>query len=677
MRVWRSQTRKKQLVGFFRTLEDRNLSTLAVDVGGTFTDFVHLDERGNLRHFKSLTDVRAPERTVIEGFRRVGGAREVLHASTIATNALRGQMRLELPRVGMLVTRGFRDVIEIGRQNRPRLYDLLFEKPRPLVPRELRVEVEERVDARGEVLREVDANEVMRASRTLRDRGAVAVAVTFLNSSVNPHNEELAKHVLSQEFEHVVASHEVAPEPREYERFSTAVVNALLMPIASSYLSRLAEGLGDGCDVYVMSSSGGLVDVDEVRRRPVHMIESGPAAGVVGSAELARLIGEPRAISFDVGGTTAKAGSIVNYEIEVTGEYEVGGEAHHGRVVKGSGYPVRSTFIDLAEVSAGGGTLIELDEFGALRVGPMGAGADPGPICYGRGGRVPTVTDADLLLGMLSDRLLGGEMPLVREPVEEAFRRLGDPYEVAREALRLAHLEAARSIRLVTVERGLDPSEFALFAFGGAGAQFARCVAGELEIRRVVVPPYPGVFSALGLVMADWRLEARASFPDDVEEAFRRLEEGLAKRLGRVDSFVRMADVRYKGQGWELTVQVPRPCTLEDVRRAFEEKHRTVYGVTLERGIEVVAVRSIAVVVRRKPTLPQAPTSGSTEPIGKRRAMLRDEWEEVPVYRRERLPRGFRAEGPALIDEYDSTTVVPDGWSFSVGPSSCIVLERP
>ena len=653
------------------------MSTIAVDVGGTFTDFVRIDEHGNVTQFKLLTDVRAPERTVIEGVRKAGAVRELLHASTIATNALRGQVHLEVPKVGMLVTRGFRDVIEIGRQNRPKLYDLLFEKPRPLVPRELRIEVDERVDARGEVLRELNVDEVRRAAETLKSRGAAAVAVTFLNSSVNPHNEEIAKRVLSEEFEFVVASHEVAPEPREYERFSTAVVNALLMPIVSSYVSRLVEGLGDGCEVYVMSSSGGLVDTDEARRRPIHMIESGPAAGVVAASEFARLIGEPKVISFDVGGTTAKAGSVVNYEIELTGEYEVGGEAHHGRIVKGSGYPVRSTFIDLAEVSAGGGTMIELDEFGALRVGPMGAGADPGPICYGRGGRVPTVTDANLLLGLLPDRLLGGEMPLIRAPVEEAFRRLGDPYGIARDSLRIAHLEAARSIRLVTVERGLDPSEFALFAFGGAGPQFAPFVAEELGIRRVVIPPHPGVFSALGLLMADWRLEARASFPSDLEEAFRRLEEGLAGRLGRVDFFVRMADVRYRGQGWELTVQVPRPCTLEDVRMAFEEKHLTVYGVKLEREIEVVTVRAIAVSVRRKPVLPEAPKSGSTEPTTRRRVVMRDDWVEAPVYRREGLPRGFRAEGPALIDEYNSTTVVPDGWTVSVGPKASLVLERP
>jgi N-methylhydantoinase A len=260
--------------------------------------------------------------------------------------------------------------------------------------------------------------------------------------------------------------------------------------------------------------------------------------------------------------------------------------------------------------------------------------------------------------------------------VEEAFRRMGDPYGVAREALRIAHLEAARSIRLVTVERGLDPSEFALFAFGGAGPQFAPFVAEELGIRKVVVPPHPGVFSALGLLMADWRLEARASFPTDLEGTFRRLEEGLAGKLGKVDFFVRMADVRYRGQGWELTVQVPRPCTLEDVRVAFEEKHQTIYGVKLDREIEVVTVRAMAVSVRRKPVLPEVPASGSTEPSSVRRTLMRDEWVDTPAYRRDRLPRGFRAEGPTLIDEYNSTTVVPDGWSVSVGPRASLILER-
>jgi N-methylhydantoinase A/acetone carboxylase, beta subunit len=651
------------------------MSTIAVDIGGTFTDFVRIDEQGNVVQFKLLTDVRAPERTVIEGVRKAGAVRELLHASTIATNALRGQVRLDVPIVGMVVTRGFRDVIEIGRQNRPKLYDLFFEKPRPLVPRELRVEVDERVDARGGVQKEVSVVDVRRAAEVFKRKGVVAVAVTFLNSSANPHNEEVAKRVLSEEFEFVVASHEVAPEPREYERFSTAVVNALLMPIVSTYVSRLVEGLGDGCEVYVMSSAGGLVDTDEARRRPIHMIESGPAAGVVAACEFAKLIGEPKVISFDVGGTTAKAGSVVNYEIELTGEYEVGGEAHHGRIVKGSGYPVRSTFIDLAEVSAGGGTMIELDEFGALKVGPMGAGADPGPICYGRGGKVPTVTDANLLLGLLPDRLLGGEMLLLKAPVEEAFRRMGDPYGVSREALRIAHLEAARSIRLVTVERGLDPSEFALFAFGGAGPQFAPFVAEELGIRKVVVPPHPGVFSALGLLMADWRLEARASFPTDLEGTFRSLEEGLAGKLGKVDFFVRWP-TSGTGDRDGSSPSSAQACTVEDVRVAFEEKHQTVYGVKLDREIEVVTVRAMAVSVRRKPVLPEAPASGSTEPSSVRRTLMRDEWVDTPVYRRDRLPRGFRAEGPALIDEYNSTTVVPDGWTLSVGPKASLILER-
>lgn len=654
------------------------MSVVAVDVGGTFTDFVYVRSDGSIGFLKIPSTPRSPEVAVIEGLRHLGYFDEVVHASTIATNALRGQVGLELPRVALVTTRGFRDVIEIGRQNRPRLYDLFFEKPRPLVPRWLRFEVSERVDWRGVIVKPLDPSEVEAIGLRLRELGVESVAVAFLHSYANPSHEVLAGEILARYARFVSLSHRVTPEPREYERFSTTVVNATLMPIVSRYLSKLMEGLVElGVKtLHVMSSSGGLVDVGEAIERPVQLVEGGPAAGVVASAELARMLGLPNVISFDMGGTTAKAGTVVNYEFEVTSEYEVGGESHHGRIVKGSGYPVRFPFIDLAEVSAGGGTIIWRDEAGALRVGPISAGADPGPVCYGRGGVEPTITDANLALGRIGDYVLGGAMKLDREAALKALSRLGDPYEVALEALRLANLEMARAIRLVTVERGLDPADFTLVAFGGAGPQHAMEIAEELGIRSVVVPPHPGLFSALGLLLADWRFEARKAYPGDLESTYQELEARLAEKLKHVDYYVRYADVRYEGQGWELTVPVGRPASLEDVRRAFEDKHLATYGFKLERGIEVVVARVFAVRRRPKPRISTPRVSGELKAKGYRRVHLGDDWATIPVYWRDDIPLNAVIEGPAIVEEYDSTTYIPGGWRAMVGSLGELRITR-
>jgi N-methylhydantoinase A len=585
---------------------------------------------------------------------------------------------LELPRVALVTTKGFRDVVEIGRQNRPRLYDPFFEKPRPLVPRDLRFEVDERVDFRGSILKPLDVRELESLGSRLGALGVESVAIVFLHSYANPVHEVLAEKVLSKYVRYVSPSYRVAPEPREYERTSTTVVNATLMPIVSGYLERLSSGLRElgVTGLSIMSSSGGLVTVEEAMARPVQIVESGPAAGVIATAELSRMLGIPRAISFDMGGTTAKAGTVVDFEVEVTSEYEVGGEAHHGRIVKGSGYPIRFPFVDLAEVSAGGGSIIWRDDVGALRVGPISAGADPGPVCYGRGGVRPTITDANLALGRIGDYMLGGAMKLDRGASIKALQALGDPEVVAWEAISIANLEMARAIRLVTVERGLDPADFTLVAFGGAGPQHAVEIAEELGVRSVVVPPHPGLFSALGLLLADWRFEARVAYPVDLEEAYLKLEGELLGRLGRVDYFVRYADVRYEGQGWELTVPVSRPARLDDVRRAFEEKHLATYGFTLEdRSVEVVVARVFAVIRRVKPSLPKPRALGEPRVRVVRKVYFKDGWVNTPVYWRDDLPVGYKIEGPAIVEEYDSTTVIPPGWVAVVGGHGELRIE--
>ena len=640
---------------------------VAIDIGGTFTDFIILSEVGEVSTIKFLTNPRNPGeviQNVIKGLNCE--VEEVVHATTLATNALLGQENLNIPRTALLTTKGFRDVIEIGRQNRPRLYDLYFEKPNQIVPRELRIEVDERVNADGEILKEVDEIEVVEKVSKIK---AEAVAVSYLHSYINPHNELKTKEVLKKYFKYISISSEVAPEPREYERTSTTVINAALMPIVSSYLENIQSSLPTD-NFYIMSSSGGLVDINEALNKSVQLIESGPAAGVIASASF---LPEENLISFDMGGTTAKAGVVINGKFEITSEYEVGGEVHHGRVVKGSGYPIRFPFVELAEVSAGGGTIIWRDEANALRVGPISAGADPGPICYNKGGNKPTITDANLVLGRLGEELLGGNMKLYKEKALEGLSRLGDPYEVSKVALDLVNLEMARAIRLVTVERGLDPSNFSLIAFGGAGPQHALYLADEIGIKRVIIPPYPGLFSALGLLLADWRFEARKSYPRDLERDFKELENKLIERLKKVDYFIRYADVRYKGQGWELTIQVPE--NVNEIRKVFEDKHLATYGFVMsDREIEIITIRVFA--IRRRVTPKISPTFGNeNKPKEIRKVLIEDDWVNTEVYVREKLPKGFEIRGPAIIEEYSSTIVVKPGWKALVDDSIIMVRE--
>jgi len=647
-------------------------SIIAVDVGGTFTDFVALDERGDIKALKLLSTPRKLEKAVIEGLEKFS-FREVIHASTIGTNALLGQVGLEIPRVALFTTRGFRDIVEIGRQNRPRLYDLYFEKPRILVPRELRFEVDERTLHTGEVVKRVRLEEVEKLAEKAVSMGVISVAVSFLHSYANPENEVIAGEVLKKKFKYVTLSHETAWEPREYERTSTAVVNAVLMPIVSNYLEKLEKYVESrSASIYTMTSSGGLITVEEAVKRPVQLVESGPAGGVVAVAELAKLLGLRRVISLDMGGTTAKAATVVDYEIQLTTEYEVGGEVHYGRVVKGSGYPVRYPFVDISEVSAGGGTIIWRDEAGALRVGPISAGADPGPVCYGRGGVQPTITDANLVLGRIPASLLGGTMLLDEKKALDALRMLGDPYEVASTAIEIVNLIMARGIRLITVERGLDPRDFVLVAFGGAGPQHAVLLAEELGIERVVIPPLPGVFTALGMLMADFKFEARKAYPRDPEEAFSELESKFTSL--KPDYYIRYADVRYKGQGWELTVPASKPVTIESIRRIFEEKHVAMYGFKLPREIEVVVVRVFAIKRRIKPTLKHPPLEGSPESSEK--DVFFNGWMKASVYKRDQLPLGYKIRGPAIIVEDYSTIIIPPRWEAVVEKFGVLEVKK-
>ena len=661
---------------------------VGVDIGGTFTDLVAFDdEKGELVYLKVLTTPREPWRGFMEALAALGWSLDsievIVHASTLGINMFLGQVGLERPRVALITNKGFRDILEIGRQNRPELYNLFFSKPEPLVPRSLRIGVGGRIDARGREIEPLDEEEVARIAERLCGKVDVFV-VSFLHSYINPVHEKRAKEIIGEKCPGaiIVAGHEVDPQPKEYERTSTAVVNAVLRPLFSKYttvLERVLRRNGYQGPLLVMQSNGGLAAATVARERPAAFIESGPAAGTIATAFFAKLLGYFNALAFDMGGTTAKASAIINGEPLTVSEYEVGAQVKMGRVLRGSGYPVRYPFIDIVEVSAGGGTIAWIDQGGALRVGPLSAGADPGPACYGRGGEEPTITDANLVLGRLPEELAGGRIRLHRDLAEKAIGRLAERLgssvvETAYSIVKIANTVMSRALRLVTVERGYNPRDFALFAYGGAGPLHAVALADELGVREVVVPPMPGVFSALGLLLADYRHDLHqavmkeASSIDDVylETIFSELEDRVKEMLRgegvEEDKIVvhRMIDVKYWRQAYELTV--PYHGSLEQSLEEFKRLHRARYGYTMPNTpIVVVNARVTGYGIVAKPEIPQREAVPyRPEPGTLRRVFFGDTgWVLTPVYRRTGLRPGAEIEGPAVIEADDSTVLVP------------------
>ncbi len=421
-----------------------------------------------------------------------------------------------------------------------------------------------------------------------------------------------------------------------------------------------------------MSNAGGLIFSDEASEKPVNIIESGPAAGVIAAAEFAKIMDIKNVIAFDMGGTTAKAGTVLNGNFEITSEYEVGGSSHHGRIIKGSGYPVRFPFIDLSEVSAGGGTIIWKDSAGGLNIGPKSAGSDPGPVCYNRGGKYPTLTDSNLVLGIISDTMSGSDFKLRKDLSLKALSTLGDPYEISENAVKLAILEMARGIRLVTVERGLDPSAFTLFGFGGAGPQFAVKIAEEIGIKTVVIPPGPGVFSALGLTYSDMRYEARKSYPENLESDFNELKNKLLGKLKNPE-FLMYADCRYYGQGSELTVPV-KEISRDRIFEDFENIHYNTFGFRLNKPIEIFTIRVFGIERREKPEIKIEKSNKKI--FVKRKAYINGEWTEINVYSRSSLIAGENIAGPCVIEEDGSSTFIPENWNAHLGKNNEIVVVR-
>jgi N-methylhydantoinase A len=694
-------------------------SRLGIDIGGTFTDGALVDETtGEIVIVKVQTTpvdpaigfMGAVERALQRSQSASEMVRLVVHATTVATNAL---IEGKTARVGMITTQGFRDVLDIGRQIRSRLYDVHLTKPRPLVSRRWSVEVSERLDAEGKVLEPLDTEPVRQAVRQLKAEDVEAIVCCFLHSYVNPVHECLAADIIRTEYPEAFlsVSSDVCPEFREYLRASTTAVNAAIMPLVSRYLDALESRLqtrGIAAPFYVMQSSGGVMSVQSAKQRPVYMVESGPAAGVIAAGAFALPHGYGNIISFDMGGTTAKVGLIRDGRPQLSTEFEVGGQAitplGEGR---GSGYPVRTPVIDLVEVGAGGGSEAWIDAGGALRVGPRSAGAVPGPVCYGQGGTTPTITDANLLLGRLNAKFfLGGEITLDLKASRDAMisrcgQPLGlDPVQAASGIIEIANAHMMGAIRLISVQRGYDPRDFVLVAFGGAGPLHANALARELGIPTILIPPSPGIASALGLLMTDLTHEfvaTRRQLLGNLDAAalvglfsdYERQGDDLLAREGVAPAqrrLVRTLDLRYLGQSHELTVAVPAGAlTAPDVERIqeqFHEAHARAYGYAArEDPVELVNVRLTAIGVSPKPQLKALPhgTGDLQRAIKGYRPVWFGEmsgFTSCPIVDRYHLCWGDVVPGPVVIEELDSTTVIHPGYAAQVDQYGNLLLRR-
>jgi N-methylhydantoinase A len=688
---------------------------LGIDIGGTFTDAILWDDAGGApRIAKVPSTPHDPSEGFLAAARQIvnaagltsGEVELIVHGTTVATNAI---IEGKTARTAFVTTRGFRDLLEIQRQIRPSLYDLQFEKPPPLVPRNLCFEVAERLDAGGAVLQPLDETEVQRIASALRQAGVASVAVCFLHAYRNPAHEQRAGAILRAALPQasVSLSSEVAPEFREYFRASTTVVNAAVRPVVEQYLSAIEQRLrtdGFVAPLLVMQSNGGVLTATSGRERPVFMVESGPAAGVIAAAYLAECLGRRDVMAFDMGGTTAKAGLVRDGAPSVTKDYEVGARAVAGTgAARGSGYPIRTPVIDLVEIGAGGGSIAWVDSGGALRVGPQSAGADPGPACYGRGGTEPTVTDANLVLGRLApDNFLGGALQLdVAAAWRAVEQRCAQPLGLgivaaAHGIVEIANAAMTNALHLVSVQRGHDPRDFALIAFGGAGPLHANRLAAELHVPLTVVPSSPGITSALGLLATDLvhdysrtlHRPTMAVDPQEVEQGFQVLE-GEGRRVLEQDgvppgniAFRRYLEMRYAGQSFELTIPAPasglRDGQLRATVEAFHREHHRAYGFAApEEPTELVTLRVAAVGRMPRPRLRPAPRASSGPTVARVRPVYFDEagdFVRCSIYDRYALTAGLRLEGPAIIEELDSTCVLHPGYTATVDELGNLLL---
>jgi N-methylhydantoinase A len=676
---------------------------IATDIGGTFTDLVTLDEDGNVTALKGDTTPPDFERGVMNVMARLGaeagGITAFIHGTTTIINALTERKGAK---TGLLTTKGFRDVLEIARCNRPDLFNLVFAKPKPFVPRHLRLEVAERISADGGTMLPLDMAGVESAAEIFRRESVEAVAVCFINSYANDAHELAAaarlRELLPGVF--VSSSGQITREWREYERTSTVVLNAYVGPIASRYVSNL-DGELDRAGVrgrrFFMQSNGGTTPFEGAKIAPVNMVESGPVAGVFGSAALGGVIGERRVISFDVGGTTAKCSLIDGGEVKITTNYRI------ERTDRNAGYPIMAPVVDIVEIGNGGGSIAWMDETGSLRVGPRSAGALPGPVAYGRGGLEPTTTDACLVAGRLSPSNFDSKVDLAA--VEAALvRRVGEPLGkdargAAESVIRVAEANMYNALKLISVRRGYDPREFTLVAFGGGGPMHAAAMARELGVRKVVIPVAAAVFSAWGMLMTGVRhdyIRTRISPlidtpPEELSEMWSGLLEDASRdfaRHGEPDDSAEygyFADMRYMGQEHTVKVQTPQPAWDEaakaEISRRFHDAHERYYTYRLDGApIEIVNLHLVARGGGKAPE--PARIARQSEPIAsalkERRSVYfsRDGWRDTPVYRREALLAGAELAGPAIVEERAASTLAGDGQALAVDDYGNLIITE-
>jgi N-methylhydantoinase A len=675
---------------------------IAVDIGGTFTDLVAFDhETQNVIYSKSPTTYDNLVDGVLDCFKKAkikpDQASLVNHGTTLVINSL---IQRKGAKTALVTSKGFRDILEIARGNRPDPFDLHYQRDEPLIPRELRFEVPERMDSRGGIVTPLDSGALKQLSDEIKKLGVESVAIFFMNSYINPAHEEAAAETLKELLPdaYVTFSTDLTREWYEYERCSTVAANAYVGPQVSTYIRRLDNDLksqGFGGSLFMMGSNGGLLSTDRTCRQPVGLVESGPIGGCIGASAYAEKLGFKNVVAFDMGGTTAKCALVENGRFSVNSVYYANGYV--------KGFPIKSAVIDIVEVGSGGGSIAWLDSQKRLHVGPQSAGSTPGPVSYGRGGKEPTVTDANLVLGRLNaGNFLGGEMKLEIDAAERAVeQRVATPLgysghsgtiQMADGIISIATVIMAGAIRKISVEHGLDPRDFILFRYGGGGPLHACALAHELSIPTVVIPPEPGNFSAIGMLLADARIDSSKTFVgilDDksvpaMAKVFSAMEKeaatALAAEFGTGDVFFEHhAEMRYRGQRHNIKVPVSGLKDAEQIRAAFERDYKRRYGhADAKAPAEFQALHLSAFARLKQPAIARLPRAAAkSQPAHTRRIYIGNAggWLEAQIYHRDALEPGFSGAGPAVIEEYGSTTVVWPGDRFEVGELHEICLH--
>ena len=670
---------------------------LATDIGGTFTDLVYLDEKtGEIGTTKASSTPPNFAQGILDTIAKSGvdprAVEHFVHGTTVVINALTERKGAK---TALVTTRGFRDVLAIGRANRPDIYNLRFRKQPVFVPREYRYEVSERLDHHGEVVTPLDEQDVRRVAELISEEGLEAVAICFLHSYVNPEHERrcasLLRQLLPDTF--ISISSDITKEWREYERSSTVALNAYVQPVASSYVANLETALramGVDSGLHIMKSNGGTNTFDLSKAQPIHMVESGPVGGVIGAKIVGEAIGQRNLITIDVGGTTAKTSLIDGGAIKFTTEYRIEKDAYN------PGYPIKIPVVDIVEIGAGGGSIAWIDEARTLKIGPRSAGALPGPACYAQGGEEPTITDANLLLSRINaDYFLGGEMKVDASLAEKSYQVIADSFgvpleEAALGAIRLADANMVNAIKLVSVRRGYDPRDFTLVAFGGGGSMHAAALARELQVSRVVIPVTPGTFSALGMMMIEPMqdfirtrilLNTQNNIPE-VTEVFEDMEREATEFLIAASYpedrivFQRYVDMRYLGQ--EHTVRVPvTQLEQEPLAKRFHGLHEQTYTFRLESETEFVNFHLTALVAQEPIDLVRyAPHAGKgSAPKGRRPVYFEGHWQDSAIYERSELVAKERLPGPCIIEESAASTVIHPGMSAFLDELGNIIIE--